>query len=63
MAGMAKPLARKIASTMQGHALGKGVAAAYASFPAPAGFRWDFLTSAGQRVTVSGRPVVVLVGA
>lgn len=40
-----------------------GGAASYAPFPAPTGFRWDFLTSSGQRVTSSGVPVVVLIGA
>lgn len=44
------------------HSLDKGVgASAYASRPAPAGYRWDFVTSQGARVTSGGRPVVDLV--
>ena len=40
----------------------KGVgAAAYASRPAPAGYRWEFVTSQSARVTSWGRPVVALV--
>ncbi len=43
-------------------ALSQGVgAAAYASSPAPAGFRWEFVTDNGVRVTDNGIPVVDLV--
>ena len=42
--------------------LSKGVgAAAYASGPAPAGYRWDFVTDNGVRVTDGGEPVVDIV--
>ena len=40
-----------------------GGAAAFASFAAPAGFRWDFVTLNGQRVALNGEPVVTLVEA
>lgn len=40
-----------------------GGAAAYASGPPPAGYRWDFVTFQGARVTHIGVPVVALVGA
>jgi len=36
-------------------------AAYYASSPAPAGFRWDFVTQNGARVTQDNEPVVALV--
>lgn len=46
------------------HARNKGGgAAAFASFAAPAGFRWDFVTLNGQRVALNGEPVVTLVEA
>jgi hypothetical protein len=35
-------------------------AAAYASGPAPAGYRWSFVTFLGERVTYLGAPVVAL---
>lgn len=38
-------------------------ASAYAPFPAPSGFRWDFVTSNGERVTSNSEPVVALVEA
>ena len=38
-----------------------GGAAAFASFAAPAGFSWDFVTLNGQRVALNGEPVVTLV--
>lgn len=38
----------------------KGVgAAAYAPFPAPAGYRWEFVTDGGERLT-DGEPLVDL---
>lgn len=37
--------------------------AAYASYPAPSGFRWEFVTEDGVVVTDGGIPVVDLVGA
>lgn len=40
-----------------------GNPAAFASYPAPSGFRWDFVTDAGVVVTDGGIPVVDLVGA
>jgi hypothetical protein len=40
-----------------------GGAAAYAPYPAPTGFRWDFVTFNNERVTYRGEPVVALVGA
>jgi len=40
----------------------KGVGAAqYASHPAPAGYRWDFVTDNGVRVTDGNQPIVDLV--
>jgi len=36
---------------------------AYASYPAPSGYRWDFVTDGGAIVTDGGIPVVDLVGA
>jgi hypothetical protein len=40
----------------------KGVwASAYASYPAPNGYRWEFVTSFDERVTSFGVPVVSLV--
>lgn len=46
-----------------GLALPEGVgASAYASTPSPTGFRWDFVTLGGERVTLAGVPVVALVG-
>ncbi|WAC26352.1 hypothetical protein [Ancylobacter sp. SL191] len=36
-------------------------ASAYARTPAPAGYRWDFVTYNGERVTFRGEPVVALV--
>lgn len=41
--------------------LGTGGAAVWAPYPAPSGFRWDFVTSNGDRVTSNGEPVVALV--
>jgi hypothetical protein len=38
-----------------------GSAASYASSPAPSGYRWDFVTENGERVTEDGWPVVELV--
>jgi len=38
-------------------------AAYYAPYPAPSGYKWDFVTSSGTRVTSNGVPVVALVGA
>lgn len=38
-----------------------GNPAAWASSPAPSGYRWDFVTFNGERVTRSGEPVVSLV--
>lgn len=40
-----------------------GGAARWADRPAPAGYRWDFVTRGGERVTRAGEPVVALVGA
>lgn len=40
-----------------------GGASQYASYAAPIGFRWDFVTLNGARVTQSNEPVVVLVRA
>jgi hypothetical protein len=34
---------------------------AYAPYPAPAGFHWQFVTQNGVRVTENGVPVVELV--
>lgn len=39
-----------------------GGAAHWANGPAPSGFRWDFVTYLGERVTYLGEPVVALVG-
>jgi hypothetical protein len=36
-------------------------AAAYASYAAPAGYRWEYETYNGVRVTYNGEPVVALV--
>jgi len=45
-------------------ALGTGGGAArYASYPAPSGFRWDFVTLNGERVTLNNEPVVALLRA
>lgn len=33
----------------------------YAPYPAPSGFKWDFVTWQGMRVTWQGVPVVALV--
>lgn len=41
--------------------LNEGGAASYADHPAPTGFRWDFVTSNGVRVTQDNEPVVALV--
>lgn len=38
-----------------------GSASAYASHPAPPGYRWVFVTDNGARVTDNGIPVVDLV--
>jgi hypothetical protein len=38
-------------------------AAAYAPYVAPAGYRWDFVTYNGARVTYNAEPVVALIGA
>lgn len=47
-----------------GPTLGKGGgASAYASAPAPTGYRWAFVTENGYRVTDGGVPVVDLVRA
>ena len=44
--------------------LSKGVRASfYAPFAAPAGYRWDFVTDNGSRVTAGGVLVVALIGA
>ncbi len=43
-----------------GHGTG-GNPAAWASSPAPSGYRWDFVTFNGAMVTRSGEPVVSLV--
>jgi hypothetical protein len=49
---------------VRGFSLSKGVGASqYAPYPAPSGFRWDFVTYSGERVTSSGEPVVALIGA
>ena len=40
-----------------------GGAASYASYPAPSGYRWDFVTYNGARVTYNAEPVVALIGA
>jgi len=40
-----------------------GGASAYASAPAPTGYRWAFVTENGYRVTDGGVPVVDLVRA
>ena len=40
-----------------------GGAFAYAPYPAPNGFRWDFVTSNGERVTSNNEPIVALIGA
>ena len=41
---------------------GEGVGAqAYAPYPAPPGYRWDFVTYNGELVTYNGEPVVALV--
>lgn len=45
-----------------GHGTG-GNPGAYASYPAPSGFRWEFVTDGGVVVTDGGIPVVDLVGA
>lgn len=37
-----------------------GGASRYAPYPAPPGFKWDFVTIASRRVTVSSRPIVIL---
>lgn len=58
---LAKPLARSLALPLTDP---EGVgASAYAPFPAPAGYRWDFVTYDGVRVTYNGEPVVALVEA
>jgi len=36
-------------------------AAQWASYPAPQGYYWDFVTHLGERVTHLGEPVVTLV--
>lgn len=38
-------------------------ASAFAPYPAPSGFFWDFVTSNNDRVTSRGEPVVSLVRA
>ena len=43
--------------------LNKGGAASFAPYTAPAGYRWDFVTYNGERVTSEGVPVVALIGA
>lgn len=44
--------------------LSKGVGASrYAPYAAPSGYRWDFVTYNGERVTYAGSPVVALIGA
>lgn len=40
-----------------------GGASAYAPYPAPSGYRWDFVTYNGARVTYNAEPVVALIGA
>lgn len=40
-----------------------GGASSYAPRPAPSGYRWDFVTSQGVRVTSQNEPVVALVRA
>lgn len=45
-------------------ALNKGVgASSFAPYPAPTGWRWDFVTEDGVRVTEDNEPVVDLVRA
>jgi hypothetical protein len=39
-----------------------GGPARWASYPAPPGYRWDFVTSSGSIVTFNDIPVVALVG-
>ena len=44
--------------------LSKGVGASnYAPNPAPSGYRWDYVTENGVRVTEKSEPVVALVRA
>lgn len=40
-----------------------GGAARWAPYPAPSGYRWDFVTHNSERVTHGGEPVVALTGA
>lgn len=47
-----------VATLIQG-----GGAARYAPYPAPSGYRWDFVTEDGVRVTQDNEPVVDLVRA
>ena len=42
--------------------LNKGGAGQFAPYPAPAGYRWTFVTYNGERVTYAGSPVVALIG-
>lgn len=40
-----------------------GSAASFASYLAPVGYRWEFVTFNGERLTLAGEPVVHLVRA
>lgn len=35
-------------------------ASRYAQYPAPPGFKWDFITITSRRVTAGNRPIVIL---
>lgn len=56
------PVLRSVLGSVLRPALSEGGgAAAYASHPAPDGYRWDFVTQDGVRVTYLNEPVVALV--
>lgn len=63
MANLLRPLLQPVLVPLaqRGLGLGTGGAAVWAPYPAPSGFRWDFVTSNGDRVTSNGEPVVALV--